>query len=67
VDPVDATQHAAGPGGQLGLLALERLAVGDGEQVGAEPVDLGQQVRLAGAGDAKHRNDRGDADRDAKR
>jgi hypothetical protein len=40
---------------------------GDGEQVGAQPVELGEQVRLAGLGDAQHRHDRGDADGHAQR
>ena len=66
-DPVDLAEHAGGAGGQLGLLALDGAAVGHREQVGAQPVDLGQQLGLAGAGDAKHRHDGGDPDGDAER
>ena len=39
----------------------------DLEQVGAEPVELGEQVGLGGLGDAEHGDHRGDADGDAER
>jgi hypothetical protein len=46
-------------------LAGQGLPVGDGEQVGAQPVDLGQQARLGGRREPEHGDDRGDADGDA--
>ena len=51
-------------GGQLGGGAGEALAVADGEQVGAELVDLVEQAGLGGGGQAEHGDDGGDADRD---
>ena len=61
----DAGDHAGSGGGQLGGLAGQRLPVGDGQQVGAEPVDLGQQTGLRRRRQAEHGDDRGDPDRDA--
>src|SRR4029453_13320058 len=43
----DAADHAGGLGGEGGGVAAEGLAGGDGEQVGAEAVELGEQVGLA--------------------
>ena len=53
--------------GSSAVCAGEGLAVGDGEQVGAEPVDLGEQPGLGGGGEAEHGDDRGDADGDPER
>src|SRR5262249_49180678 len=63
----DAADHHGRRCRQLRLDALDALAVDDREQVGAEPVDLGEEVGLAGAGDAEDGDDRGDADRDPER
>ena len=64
-DRADAADHAGRRLGQLGGLAEEGLAVGDGQQVGAQAVDLGQKAGLRGGGDAEHGDDGGDADGDA--
>ncbi len=61
----DTADHARRGGWQLGGAAAEALAVADGEQVGAELVDLGQQAGLGGGRQAKHGDDGGHADRDA--
>ena len=45
-DRPDASDHGRGGLGQFGRLAKERLAVLDGEHVGAELVDLGEETRL---------------------
>ena len=63
----DTADHARRGGGQLGGAAGEALAVADGEQVGAELVDLGQQAGLGGGGQAEHGDDRGHADGDTER
>jgi hypothetical protein len=57
--------HAGGGLRQLGGVAAEGLPVGDGQQVGAQPGDLGQQRGLGRGGQAKDGDDRGDPDRDA--
>jgi hypothetical protein len=59
--------HARRRYGQLGGSAGEGLPVGDGEQVGAQAADLGQQRGLGGGGQAEDGDDRRDADRDAQR
>ena len=61
----DTADHGRRRGGQLGGAAGEALAVADGEQVGAELVDLGQQAGLGGGGQAEHGDDGGHADGDA--
>ncbi len=61
----DAGDHPGRGERQLGRLAEQGLAVGDGEQVGAELVDLAEQAGLGGGGEAEHGDDRGDADGDA--
>ncbi len=66
-DGVDAADHRGGDEGQLGGLAGEALAVGDSQQIRSEFVDLFEQPRLAGGGQAEHGNDRGDPDRDPQR
>ena len=66
-DRADAGDHAGCGERELGGVAAEGLPVGDGEQVGAQLVDLGQQPGLGGGGEAEHGDDRGDADRDAER
>ena len=60
-DPAD---HGRRRGGQLGGAAGEALAVADGEQVGAELVDLVEQAGLGGGGQAEHGDDGGHADGD---
>jgi hypothetical protein len=57
--------HRRGAGREDDLLARLALPVGDDQQVRPEPVDLRQQVGLAGTGDPEHGDDRGDADRDS--
>ena len=52
---------------QLGGAAGEGLPVGDGQQVGAQRLDLGQQRGGGGGGQAQDGDDRRDADRDAQR
>ena len=64
-DAADAGDHAGSGGGEFGGLAGQRLSVGDGQQVGPEPVDLGQQTGLRRRRQAEHGDDRGDPDRDA--
>ena len=66
-DRVDAGDHRGRHERQLGGLAGEALAVGDGQQVRAEAFDLCEQPGLAGGGQAEHGDDRGDADRDPQR
>jgi hypothetical protein len=66
-DRPDAGDHPRCRKRQLGRAPGERRSVGDGEQVGAEPVDLGQQPRLRGRGEAEHGHDRGHPDRDPER
>ena len=63
----DAADHGRRRGRQLGGAAGEALAVADGEQVGAELVDLGQQAGLGGGGQAEHGDDGGHADGDTER
>ena len=73
--PVSATwvtgpMRAIIPGAAMGSSAVSpkrRLAGRDGEQVGAEPIDLAEQPGLRGGREAEHRDDRRDADRDAER
>ena len=60
----DTADHARRRGGQFGGAAGEALAVADGEQVGAELVDLGQQAGLGGGRQAEHGDDGGHADGD---
>ncbi len=70
LDGGDAGQpgdHARRGLGQFGGGAGEGLPVGDGQQVGAQRPDLGQQRGLGGGGQAQDGDDRGDADRDAQR
>ncbi len=52
---------------QRGVVAEDRLARRDREQVRTEPVELGQQGRPARFGDAEDRHHRRDPDRDAER
>ena len=66
-DRTDAGDHPGGGERQLGRLPEQGLAVGDGEQVGAELVDLGEQAGLRGGGEPEHGDDRGDADGDPER
>ena len=66
-DGADASDHPRRCDRELCGVAGEGLAGGDGEQVGAEPVDLGEQPGLRGGREAEHRHDRRDADRDAER
>ena len=67
-DRADAADHRrARPRAARHGLAEEGLAVGDGEQVGAQPVDLGEQPSLGGCGEAEDGHDGGDADGDAQR
>ena len=47
-DSGDASDHGGSGLGQFRGLAEERLTVLDGEHVGAELVDLGQEARLRG-------------------
>jgi hypothetical protein len=61
----DASDHGRRAGGQFGGAASEALAVADGEQVGAELVDLGQEAGLGGRGQAEDGDDGGYADGDA--
>jgi signal transduction histidine kinase len=64
-----AVERALGVGlfGQLGRLAEQGGAVADGEHVRAQAVDLGQQARLGGGGQAEDRHDGRNADGDAQR
>ena len=66
-DGVDAGDHRGRDEGQLGGLAGEALAVGDGQEVRPEAFDLCQQPGLARGGQAEHGYDRGDPDRDPQR
>ena len=66
-DPGQPGDHAGRRRGQLGGGAGEGLPVGDGQQVGAQLGDLGQQRGLGGGGQAQDGDDRRDADRDAQR
>ena len=63
----DPPDHRRGGRRELRGLAEEALAVRHGEQVRPERVDLGEQPRLGRGGDAEHRHDRGDPDRDPER
>ena len=65
LDRPDPAQHADRLGGQLGLVPEEGLARGDPEQVGAEGVELGQQVGPARLGDAEHGHHGRDPDGDS--
>ena len=53
--------------GSSAVLPEERLAGGDGEEVRAEPVDLGEQAGPRRCREAEHGDDRRDADRDPER
>ena len=66
-DGADASDHPRRRDRELCRGAEERLAVRDREQVGSEPIDLREQPGLRGGGQAEHRDDRRDADRDAER
>ena len=66
-DGIDAGDHRRRHEWQLRGLAGEALSVGDRQQVRSQLVDLFQQPRLAGGGQAQHRDDSCDADRDPKR
>ena len=66
-DRADPADHPGGGQRQLGGAAEQRLPGGDGEQVGAELVDLGEQPGLGGRREAEHGDDRRDADRDPER
>ena len=66
-DGVDAGDHRGRHERQLRGLAGEALAVGDGQEVRPEPVDLFEQPCLARGGQAEHGDDRGDPDRDPQR
>ncbi len=46
LDRADSRDHPAGSDRELGGLSEQGLAVGDGEQVGSELVDLGEQAGL---------------------
>jgi hypothetical protein len=65
VHVVHLPDHRCGRPRQLDLGAGQALPVDHGQQVGAELVDLSEQMRLARPGHAEHRDDRGDPDRDA--
>jgi hypothetical protein len=66
-DGADAGDHSGRGERQLGRRPGQGLAGSDGQEVGAEPVDLGQQTRLGGGGEPEHGYDRGDSDRDPER
>ena len=65
LDAVRAPDHRSGGLRQRGVLAHERLAGRHAQEVGAEPVELREQVGSGGLRDAQHRDHRGDPDRDA--
>src|SRR5207253_8972843 len=70
LDSGDAGQpgdHARRRSGQLGDTAGQGLPVADGQQVGAQRLDRGQQRGGGGGGQAQDGDDRRDADRDAQR
>jgi hypothetical protein len=64
LDRVDAGDHLRRTERKSRLLAGERLAGRDRQQVGPELVELGEQVGLARLGDPEHSDHRGDSDRD---
>src|SRR5580658_1960680 len=66
-DPGQPGDHAQRRLRQFGDTAGEGLPVGDGQQVGAQGLDLGQQRGGRGSGQAQDGGDRRDADRDAQR
>ena len=63
----DAADHGRRGGGQLHGATGQALAVADGEQIGAELVDLRQQAGLGGRGETEHGDDRGHTDGDPER
>jgi hypothetical protein len=65
VDGADAADHAGRVERERDRLAAEVLTGADGEEVGAELVDLVEQAGLGGGGEPEHGHDRGDPDRDA--
>src|SRR6516165_5720099 len=66
-DRPDPADHPRSGRGQFGGLPEDGLPVGDGEQVGAQPVDLGQQPGLRGGRQPEHGHDGGHPDGDAQR
>ena len=67
LDRADPADHRDGLVRQRGVLAEERLAGRDGQQVRADPVQLGEQRRAARLGDPEDGDHRGDPDRDPER
>jgi len=65
LDTTDPADHGRRRGGELCGAAGEVLAVTDGEQVGAELVDLIEQAGLGRGGQAEHGDDGGHPDGDA--
>jgi len=62
--PPDSFDHGRRRDGQLGRGAEEVLTVADGEQVGAELVDLVEQACLGGSGESEDGDDGRHADGD---
>jgi hypothetical protein len=63
----DASDHRRSRFGQFGGLPELGLTVRDGQEIGAEHVDLVQQTSLRRSGQTQHSNDGGDTDGDAQR
>ena len=67
VDRPDPVDHRGRLLGQGRVVAQERLSGRHGQQVRADPVELGEQRRPARFGDAEDRQHHGDPDGDAER
>ena len=66
-DGADPAHHGGRLRREFGALTEQVVAGLDLQQVGAELVDLGDQIGLAGTRDAEHGDHRGDPDRDSDR